>query len=202
MNTCGTTMLDIALKEWAIVCDLLLEGRLAVLLRKGGIDETGGPGVFELEHPRFALFPSWAHQKPGMIKEALRGRAQELGEPATITFTGIGEAAKIWQVKSRAAFDSLDDLHCWTRPYVDMRFEYKPDRPLYLVALRAHKLTQPKTIAYHAQYAGCRSWVPLRKGDGVDDSTTQPVLSDADFDRLLSRIDAAIGEVRPPQARK
>ena len=45
-------MLDIALKEWAVVCNLLLEGRLAVLLRKGGIAETGGAGVFELEHTR------------------------------------------------------------------------------------------------------------------------------------------------------
>jgi hypothetical protein len=55
-------MIGVGLKEWAIVCDLLLEGKLAIMLRKGGIHESGGPGVFELEYPRCALFRSWAHQ--------------------------------------------------------------------------------------------------------------------------------------------
>ena len=113
-------MLNTALKEWAIICDLLLEGRLAILLRKGGIHEASGPGRFELEHPRFLLFPSWAHQKPEMIKPAYRNRVQVLDEPATITMAGWAEAAKIWRVPSRAAFDSLDDLHPWTREQIDI----------------------------------------------------------------------------------
>lgn len=187
-------MLDIALKEWAVVCDLLLEGRLAVLLRKGGIAETGGAGVFELEHSRFVLFPSWAHQKPEMVKAPLHGRVEMLDEPAKVTFCGIGETTNIWRVTSREAFDTLDDLHCWSGQYVDMRFEYKPDRPLYLIAVRAYGLAQPKTIDYHAAYAGCRSWVPLRPGDEVDDAGAQPAIDDATFDAMLERIDAALGK--------
>ena len=184
--------MNVALKEWAVVCDLLLEGSLAVLLRKGGIHETGGPGVFELEHKRFALFPSWAHQKPEMIKERWRDRVESFDEPAQITIHGVAETSNIWPVPSRATFDELDDLHCWSPAQIDMRFDYKPDRPLYLVAVRAYRLASPKTIAYHSAYGGCRSWVELRPGDEIDDTDTQPVVDDTAFDQLTSRIDAAM----------
>lgn len=186
-------MLDTGLKEWAVVCDLLLEGSLAMLLRKGGIAETGGPGVFELEHPRFALFPSWAHQKPEMIKEEFRGHVEMLDEPAEITFHGIGQVAHIWQVTSRMAFDTLDDLHCWAPAYVDMRFGYKPERPLYLMAVRCYRLSVPRTINYRAAYAGCKSWVPLSAGDEVDDRDAQPAIDEARFGEMTARIDAAMG---------
>src|SRR5687768_3845167 len=43
--------LHVALKEWATVCTALETGRQILLLRKGGIHETGGQ--FELEHSRF-----------------------------------------------------------------------------------------------------------------------------------------------------
>ena len=189
-------MLDIALKEWATVCDLLVEGELALLLRKGGIHESGGPGVFELEHERFLLFPSWLHQRPNMLKPQYASRVQAFGEePQTITFHGVGEAAKIWQVPSRAAFDQLDDLHCWAKPQIDMRFDYKPDRPLYLVAIRAYKLAQPATVQNHTEYAGCRSWVPLRPGDEVDDANLTPAIDDARFAELVDRMDTAMQSV-------
>src|SRR5690606_840280 len=54
-------MLTVALKEWAVVCDLLLEGKCSLLLRKGGVHEDRGPGRFELEHERFTLYPAWEH---------------------------------------------------------------------------------------------------------------------------------------------
>ncbi len=187
-------MLDTALKEWAVVCDLLLQGKLAILLRKGGIAETGGPGVFELEHPRFALFPSWAHQKPEMVKEPFRHLVEPLDEPAQITFHSLGHAAHIWHVTDRRAFDQLDDLHPWTAAHIDMRFNYKPDRPLYLIAVRCYRLSTPKTINYHAQYAGCKSWVPLRPGDEVDDAGATPVLDDTAFGQIVDRISAAVAD--------
>ena len=41
-------MLKYAFKEWAVVCRALTEGKQALILRKGGIAETGGR--FQLEH--------------------------------------------------------------------------------------------------------------------------------------------------------
>lgn len=183
-------MLDTALKEWAVVCDLILSGELALLLRKGGVHESGGPGVFELEYPRFALYPSFVHQKPQMMKPLYRERVQPLAEePEEVTFAGIGEAAKVWRVPSREAFDQLDDLHCWSPAQIDMRFDYKPDRPLYLVAVRAYRLAQPKTVANHAEYAGCRSWVALRPGDELDDTGVAPVIDDGSFTQIIEQVD-------------
>ena len=187
-------MLNVALKEWAVICDLLLAGRQALLLRKGGIAEWGGPGVFELEHPRFVLFPSWAHQKPAMIKREWVERVPALDEPTEIPLRGFAEAARVWRVTDRARFDQLDDLHAWARPYVDMRFGYKPERPLYLLAVRVHVLAQPKTIRNHAEYEGCRSWVPLRAGDEVDESGATPAVDDASLAAVMQRVDAALGD--------
>jgi hypothetical protein len=185
------TMLDIALKEWAIVCDLLVEGRLALLLRKGGIHESGGPGVFELEHPRFLLFPSWAHQKPEMIKPEHRGRVQVLEEPETIPFRGLAEVARIWRVPTRAAFETLDDLHCWTSAQIDMRFNYRPENPLYLMAVRAYRLERESSVPNRPEYAGCKSWVPLRPSEAVEDRAARVVMSDDAFASVVNRVTSA-----------
>ena len=56
-ESCG-----IAFKEWASVCDALLEGRQTIILRKGGISEGTAPGVFVPEHSEFWLYPTWVHQ--------------------------------------------------------------------------------------------------------------------------------------------
>jgi len=185
-------MLNTALKEWSVVCDLLLQGKLVFLLRKGGIHESAGPGIFELDSSRFLLFPSWAHQKPQMIKTQFRSQVQVMNEPDQITFHGLGEAAGIWPVHDRNAIDNLDDLHPWTPGQIDMRFSYKPQHPLYLVAIRAYRLRAPKQVNNHGKYAGCRSWVTLRPGDEVDDTHLQPALDDPQFDHLIKRIKSAV----------
>ena len=186
-------MLTVALKEWSIVCDLLREGRTAVLLRKGGIRESGGAGVFELEHRRFGLFPSWAHQQPSRIKTPWCDRVEVQDEPVRVTIRAIAEAAAIWEVPNRAAVDAVDDLHCWTPPQIDMRFAYKPQRPLYLVALRVASMTRPYTMDLDAEYAGCRSWVPLRSEDALDDTGMDTVIDDRAFTAIVERLDEAMG---------
>lgn len=185
-------MMGIALKEWAIICDLLADGKQAILLRKGGIREPEGPGRFELEYSRFALFPSWMHQKPDMIKPAQRDRViVSAQEPPTITFKAIGEATRIWRVPSRAAFDRLDDLHAWTGEQIGMRFNYKPQNPLYLVAIRVSRLRTERMMTNHAEYAGCKSWVPLRPSDEVDDAGATHVMGDDAFAAIVQRVNDA-----------
>jgi hypothetical protein len=181
-------MLHIALKEWQAVCDLLLSGRLAFVLRKGGIIEDRGPGMFDLQHTRFALFPSWAHQKPDMLKAEFRAGVQVMDEPDEVVIHGIAEATAIWRVPNRAAVDALDDLHPWSPPQIDMRFNYKPDNPLYLVVLRAARLAEPLTIENLPAYGGCRSWVPLEPAHAIDDSHTICAMNDEAFGNIVSRI--------------
>ncbi len=186
------TRLLYGLKEWSIVCDLLLEAKLALLLRKGGIHESSGPGVFELEHPWFALFPSWAHQKPEMIKPEHRGRVTVLAEPPVIPIPGFGNAARIWQIKSRDRFDRLENLHCWTQAQIDMRFDYKPQNPLYLMAVRIYRLPKSVSVPNHTEYAGCKSWVPFRPSEEQETQGSTPVMSDDAFSSLVAQVDATL----------
>ncbi len=186
-------MIDLALKEWAIVCDLLVQGRCCLLLRKGGIAEEGGPGRFKLEHDRFAFFPAWEHENLEWIKPGFLIRDTPIvGAPPEIALQGYGEVAGIWRVPSRGAFDQLDDLHPWTAPQIDMRFDYKPERPLYLLALRVFKLSSPKVIPNRAAFAGCRSWVPLPAEDRVDEAGAAAVMGDEAFAGVLRRVTQAL----------
>lgn len=186
-------MLHLALKEWAVICDLLLEGQQAIVLRKGGIAEDDGPGRFKLEHDRFALFPAWEHQREEGLKPEFQARVERFDtEPQNVTLRGMAEVAGIWPVPSRQAFDLLDDLHGWAPPQIDMRFNYKPDRPLYVVALRALRLAEPKTIAVHPDYWGCRSWVPLTPEHAVDDAGAVPAMDADAFAAVLERVAGAM----------
>jgi len=152
--------LNVALKEWASVCSALEEGRQIILLRKGGILEA--IGGFELEHPQFFLFPTYLHQNAQMLKEPERKRLLSLKEePAQITLSSAAAVTDIVRLRDRAQMDRLEREHIWTQPLIDMRFSYRPQNPLYLLLVRVYRLSEPITIENTADYAGCKSWVPL-----------------------------------------
>ena len=171
-------MLNIALKEWAIICDLLLEGRLALLLRKGGIREANGPGEFELEQPRFLLFPSWMHQRPEMIEPGVPWAGEgAVGQepPRRSPSGGLGEVTKIWRrcriacsTGSRwaALLDARTDRHAIQLPAGEPAVSHGGAVPHGCGRRRRWKPTQRHTPAVRA---GCR-W-DLR--DGVDDAGVQ-----------------------------
>src|SRR3954449_9255456 len=89
--TCG-----IAFKEWAGVCDALLEGRQSLIVRKGGIAE--GPRGFAPEHEAFWLYPTHVHE----AEHGLRGAAAPsppVGEPpGTILLRALGVVESIASV--------------------------------------------------------------------------------------------------------
>ena len=191
-------MIDLALKEWSCVCDLLADGRACLLLRKGGVHEDGGPGRFRLEHDRFAMFPAWEHENLDWIKPDFRpDRGPITQEPDAVTFRGWADVAGLWPVPSREAFDELDDLHPWLKPQVDMRFAYKPERPLYALLVRAYRLPEPVVRKNHPSFAGCRSWVPL-EGEGgyrgeIDPVGSTPAIGQAAFDAVRKRVTDTLG---------
>lgn len=174
------TPLDVALKEWHAVARALASGRQCVLLRKGGIHET--EGVFQAEHDRFVLFPTWLHQKVDWIKSDDRGEAVErTAEPDELPIDTWAEITDVVRVPNRPAMDALADQHIYLPPLIDMRFDYKPHNPLYLLIVRAWRLPAARTIANTAAYAGCRSWVPL--GEAIDTNGSTPALADAAYER-------------------
>jgi hypothetical protein len=180
--------LNVALKEWDIVCRALETGRQILLLRKGGIYESAGE--FEIEHRRFLLFPTYLHQNLKMLKPGDQaGFESKTAEPQRIRLTAAGEISDIIQLNSRAQMDAIDDQHIWTAPLIDMRFNYRPENPLYLLLVRTYRLAEAVTIENTLAYAGCKSWVPLDQG--VSTTAAQAAMSDIEFEsRRRSIIDA------------
>jgi len=179
------TSLNVALKEWASVCQALEEGRQMVLLRKGGIYEAAGE--FEVEHREFLLFPTYLHQNKAMLKPAEHERFEaRSAEPAEVAISAACVVSDIIELKSRGQIDGIDDEHVWTPPLIDMRFNYRPENPLYLLLVRAHRLHQPVMLANTPAYAGCKSWVPLEHP--IETGGATAVMDDVKFEHRRKTI--------------
>jgi hypothetical protein len=101
-------------------------------------------------------------------------------EPGEVSIASAGVVTDIIQLKSREQMNRIDDEHIWTAPLLDMRFNYRPENPLYLLLIRAYRLHAPVTIANTPAYAGCKSWVPLEQPIKTGDAL--PVMDDVKFD--------------------
>src|SRR5262249_50332920 len=143
---------------------------------------------FELEHSRFLFFPTFVHQDPRMVKPEFRAGIKTVREePGRIEIRGWGEVAKIVEVPSRSALEKLDDLHVWAPPLLDMRFSYRPEKPLYLVVVRAFRLKVPVVIENTIEYAGCKSWVPLV--ESIDTNSSESAMSEDALAGLVERVE-------------
>lgn len=183
--------LDVALKEWATVVAALAAGRQIMLLRKGGILEQGGKNRFAITHERFLLFPTYLHQSRGELKAEVEFEPAA-AEPSQVCLTAAAAVSDIMKVQSRAQIDRLDAEHIWTPSLIDMRFNYKPQNPLYLVLVRTYRLGAPVTLENSPAFAGCKSWVPLGRAIEVGDATA--VLDDAEYERRRQGVLAKLGE--------
>jgi hypothetical protein len=178
----------IAFKEWAVVCDLLLSGEQAVMLRKGGILEQ--KKGFQMEHEAFLLYPNTEHQSREQLKPAFQEKLGKYGPPAKesgkLTISGFCRVVDIVKTADASKLRALEPLTCWTQALFDMRINYKPEKPNFVVTVRAYKLPQPVEVPYHADYAGCHSWVPLKQEVSLAGAT--PVLSGDEFERKRQQI--------------
>ena len=58
-------------------------------------------------------------------------------EPAHVDLEIAAEVVEIIRLTNRAQMEALDPQHIWTPPLIDMRFNYRPQNPLYLLIVRA-----------------------------------------------------------------
>jgi hypothetical protein len=186
------TSLQVALKEWDVVCRALAGGRQMVLLRKGGISEAGD-GSFRVQHNEFLFFPTFLHQNRQMLKPGDQGAYTPLNEePNEVAVASAGVVTDVVQLKSREQMERINDEHVWTSPLIDMRFNYRPENPLYLLLVRAYRLREPATITNTPAYAGCKSWVPLGQPIATDGAV--PAMDDERYAARRSSILARLAE--------
>jgi hypothetical protein len=181
-------MLQHALKEWAVICRALAEGRQALILRKGGIEEAADG--FQLQHTRFWLYPTYVHQQERGIKAdaaPLLEQAKADQPPAGILrLSHLAEATGVYVLHDIVGALLLSQFHILSDAVVQERFIYR--RPgLYAIVLRVYRVPQPFEVAEEPSYAGCRSWVELDRELSAEGAT--PVLADAAFHELQKRID-------------
>jgi hypothetical protein len=173
-----------ALKEWAVICRALADGRQSLVLRKGGIAEDGG--TFRVEHTRFWLYPTYAHQQASALKpegQTLLEQAEaDRPPPGVVRITHWAEVSGIFQLHNLVAALKLGELHLWTLQTVQARFAYRTPG-LYALPLRVWRAPQAVELPETPYYAGCKSWVELEHDLPTEGST--PVLDDAAFRGLM-----------------
>ncbi|MGZ4676455.1 MAG: DUF1802 family protein [Acidimicrobiia bacterium] len=190
-----------ALKEWAVIVQALLHGEQVIDIRKGGLREDGRH--FSVQATRLWLYPTVEHQQPELLKPPYRRwvAATAAAAPAdrAITVAGWADVVGVATVTEPDVLDALDGKVIWTREYVETRFRWKPRDPLYVLALRAHRLDEPITVPFRDAYGGCTSWVDL---DGLPADPTSlpatPALSDEAFAARLEGADKAVGGFTAP----
>ena len=199
--------MPIAFKEWAVTVRALAEGEQLVTLRKGGIAEDDKH--FVLEHDRFFLYPTFDHQRSGLVREShqpeLRRALEEGvwpdGEPPLHAFDHEGGIAQPDRVRIRAwaevaghytindwrSVDSLSPFYVWTPDYAEKRLAWKRRHPLHVLLLRTYRIPRPVTVKVRDEYGGCRSWLELQRDLPFEGT---PVLCDDEFERASEEIEA------------
>ena len=152
-----------ALKEWAVVCRALEEGRQVLLLRKGGILEYRQG--FKVQHDRFLLFPTYEHQSKDHLQADYADRLDNVLKDQLATgtnrITSYAEAIEVKEITDRIALRTLAKYHIWNESYVNARMDYNPKKPMSVILLRVFKLENPILIENKQEWIGCRSWIPL-----------------------------------------
>jgi hypothetical protein len=183
---------DIALKEWAVICRELGEGRQFIVLRKGGIREPGSG--FSVEHNEFFLFPTYVHQNGDELIDAARATLPDVertAPPAGLLHLDLyAQVAAVIEVTDLEALRRLDGQHALAWSAVEWRFNYRR-QGLHVMALRIFRLAEPVRLTNLARYDGCRSWVALESAYPI--AGCQPVLPETEFQRRFLALQASLG---------
>jgi hypothetical protein len=170
-----------AFKEWAIIVDALGRGEQIVILRKGGISEDGGS--FEVEHPKFWLYPTLFHQQGESVIDSAKARCEAL--LATMTDTTQVRIEYFAEVVDWRKLENAEDAlalrgqHIWRDEVIRERFDWGRQKNIFALAVRVYRLPAPLELPVLASYGGCKSWIDLEPV--IDTTKATPVLSDAEF---------------------
>jgi hypothetical protein len=160
----NNAIITAALKEWAIVCRALEDGRQVLLLRKGGIMEYRQG--FEAKHTTFFLYPTFEHQSKEFIQADYTEKFDMLmhKQPSRNknTINSYARAVAVKQITDYSLLPRLQKYHIWNNSYVDVRLNYNPKRPMNVVLLRVYKIDKPIEVEVKSEWLGCKSWIPIR----------------------------------------
>ena len=176
-----------AFKEWAIVVDALGRGEQIVILRKGGIHE--GKGGFQVEHPRFWLFPTLFHQQRESVITTAQERfdviAPQFPSEGKIRIEFLAEVADWRRIESLEQAHAFRGQHIWRDEVIAERFEWGRSKNIFALAVRVFRIPEPVELPTVASYGGCKSWIDLEPD--LPTKEAEPVLKDTAFAEKLER---------------
>jgi hypothetical protein len=208
-----------ALKEWAIVCKALEEGRQVLLLRKGGIMEYRQG--FEIKHNKFLLFPTFEHQSKEYIQpdyidnldiilqHHLTGPYHPTPNSGRNKLNLYAKVIDVKEVGDKSIIRKLEKYHIWNDRYVNLRMDYNPKKPMSVLLLRVYKMNNPIEVDIIPEWAGCRSWVSIelefphitinntnsRDNNGarnLQQEQEQPVIENSKFKQIAAEINEVL----------
>jgi hypothetical protein len=199
-------ILMIALKEWAIVCKALEDGKQMLLLRKGGImDYRKG---FEVKHNEFLLYPTFEHQSIESIIAEYKEKLKEILEEQNKYYYNnnrkkidkdnknfniathniiklLAKVEDVIEISDKLILSELRDYHIWSDEYVTMRMNYNPSKPMSVLLLRIYKLRKPLIVDINDKWAGCKSWIDIET-DKEFQNSHKLKMQNADYDTFES----------------
>jgi hypothetical protein len=184
---------QIAFKEWFIVVDALGRGEQILILRKGGISEARG--AFNVDHPRFWLFPTLFHQQRESVILPAQRRFDEIApdfpDPTTVRLNCFAEVAAWRRLDSLADAEKLRGQHIWRDEVIAGRFEWGRSKAIFALAVRVFKVEPGIVLPMRPSYGGCKSWIELEENVPVTES--KAVLDEDAFQEKLQQFNQAAG---------
>jgi hypothetical protein len=189
----------LALKEWAIVCRALEEGKQSILLRKGGILEYRKG--FEISQKIFLLYPTFEHQSKEYLQSnylenfelLVKGNGLNIVQDKLNTLRILARIETMHEFRNDTILSKLEKYHIWNERYVNLRMEYNPKKPMNALFLRVYKLSKPISISVNPQWAGCKSWIDIDLAEKYGNSYSniyellnecEPVIKEDDFRKI------------------
>jgi len=189
----------LALKEWAIVCRALEEGKQSILLRKGGILEYRKG--FEISQKIFLLYPTFEHQSKEYLQSnylenfelLVKGNGLNIVQDKLNTLRILARIETMHEFRDETILSKLEKYHIWNERYLNLRMEYNPKKPMNALFLRVYKLPKPISISVNPQWAGCKSWIDIdlaeKNGNSYSNiyellNECEPVIKEDDFRKI------------------
>jgi len=198
-------ILMIALKEWAIICKALEDGKQMLLLRKGGIMEYRKG--FEVKHNEFLLYPTFEHQSIESIKAEYKEKLKEILEEQNKYYNDnrkqidkdnknfntasnniiklLAKVEDVIEISDKLTLSELRDYHIWSDEYVTMRMNYNPSKPMSVLLLRIYNIRKPLIVDINDKWAGCKSWIDIEI-DREFQNSHKLKMQNADYDTYES----------------
>lgn len=189
-------MVRTAFKEWAVVVDALGRGEQILILRKGGISE--GKGGFQVDHPRFWLFPTLFHQQRESVLPQAQARfdeiAPQLPDPDKLRIEFFAEVVDWRRLDAFADAERLRGQHIWRDEVIAQRFDWGRSKSIFAMVVRVFRLPRAVELPMRSAYGGCKSWIELE--EEPDSTGARPVLGDGEFADRLARFTSALEPAR------